>query len=332
MAPRPPRTPVHRGPRHSPAGPIGGDATAPEGSRERFLDLDRYRVEREWQRYQGTPQRDLFRTLRERFLRRHAVNGGWAIEIGPGPGRFSPLIGGAGSRRLLLDLSLEMLRKAREVWPKGPDLPVFPGFVRGDGTHPPIRPGTARQLVALGNPLGFSGDAAGQFLEAALDLLAPGGTFLVETVAGGGERSRYLSRLPPKAVQRLLVAPVMAVRPRVEREGFAPLGDPDPDRHGFRRFGASELLPALEERGLEVTEVVAVASMLGSEQERIAAVRSEPAAWSHLLELEEIVGRAPARHRVAAALLVAARRPPVQPGADFRDGTKTGVPPRRAHG
>jgi hypothetical protein len=201
-----------------------------------------------------------------------------------------------------------MLRKAWETWPLGPDLPVFPAFVRGDGTRPPLRPGRFGQVVALGNPLGFSGEAADQFLDAALGLLEPGGTFLVETVAGPGERSRYLARLPPKAVQRLLVAPVLAVRPRVEREGFAPLGGPDPGRHGFRRFGLADLMPALERRGFSLDEVVAVAPMLGSEPDRIAAIRAEPAAWVHLLELEEMVGRTPARQRSAAALLVAAKR------------------------
>jgi hypothetical protein len=310
---RRPLDPSGRPPRPNPATASHRADDEPGGARERFLDLDRYRVEREWQRYQGTPQRDLFRQLRERFLRRHGVGSGWAVEIGPGPGRFSPLIGGPGTRRLLLDLSLEMLRKARETWPRGPDLPVFPGFVRGDGTHPPLRVGAFRQVVALGNPLGFSGEAAEQFLGATLALLAPGGTLLLETVAGGGERSRYLARLPPKAVQRLLAAPVLAVRPRVEREGFQPLGDPDDARKEFRRFGLAELLPELQRRGLEVVEAMAVAPMVGSEPERIAAVRSEPASWAHLLELEELIGRGPARHRRAAALLVAARRPDVGP-------------------
>jgi hypothetical protein len=209
---------------------------------------------------------------------------------------------------VLVDLSLEMLRKARDTWPLGPDLPVFPGFVRGDGTHPPVRPAAFTQVVALGNPLGFSGEAADQFLTAVLGLLRPGGTVLLETVAGGGERSRYLSRLPPNAVQRLLLAPLPLVRPRLEREGFVPLGDPANDRHGFRRFGAAELIPELARRGFETTEVVAVAPSLGADPERIAAVHAEPAAWARLMDLEEAVGHTPARQRTAAALLVAARK------------------------
>lgn len=297
---RPRPSPHHRVPSPEPS--------ESETPRDRYLDLDRYRVEREWKRYQGTPQRDLFRHLRERFLRRHAAPGGWVAEIGPGPGRFSPLVGGSGTRRVLVDLSREMLRKARDMWPLGPDLPVFPGFVRGDGTHPPLRPGTFSEVVALGNPLGFSGEAADQFLGSVLALVRPGGAVLLETVAGGGERSRYLARLPPKAVQRLLLAPLPLVKPRLEREGFSPLGDPTPGRHGFRRFGAAELLPELLRRGFETTEVLAVAPSLGADPERIAAVHAAPAAWARLLELEEEVGRTPARQRSAAALLVAARR------------------------
>ncbi|MCI4318394.1 MAG: class I SAM-dependent methyltransferase, partial [Thermoplasmata archaeon] len=266
-------------------------------------------MEREWNRYQGTPQRDLFRELRERFLRRHAIATGRALEVGPGPGRFSPLVGRYEASRVLLDLSRGMLEMVKETWPIGPRLPSRPELVRGDGTHPPFRPATFNEVVALGNPLGFSGEAAEQFLSATLGMIAPGGRLLIETVAGSGESSRYLGRLPSGAVRRLLVAPVAAVVPRVEREGFRPEAEEDHRaRRGFRRFGAAELIPRLARAGFSVDETIAVAPCLGAVPDHVAAIRPDPAAWSHLLEVEERLGRTPGRVANAAALLISAVR------------------------
>ena len=273
-------------------------------ARERFLRLDRYRVEREWQRYEGTPQRDLFRELRARFLERHRRREGWTVDLGSGPGRFAPHLGSTEHGPVLLDLSLAALRLAREV----ADLARHTALVRGDALAPPLRAGRWSSVVALGNPLGFSEGRAGEFLERTLPLVAPGGTFLLEVVCGPGETSRYLSRLPPGAVRRLLVAPVNLVRSRVAREGFHRGTPRRPEGSAFRRYDPSEIRHELEGEGFDVLETLAVAPCLGLDVERIAAVRPDALAWLHLLELEEAVGRLPQRQGDAAALLIAARR------------------------
>ncbi len=54
--------------------------------------------------------------------------------------------------------------------------------------------------------------------------------------------------------------------------------------------------------------MISVAPSLGPDPDRIAAVQGDPAAWRRLLEVEEAVGRSPARFSVASALLVAAER------------------------
>lgn len=278
----------------------------PGPARDRFLALDDYRVQRERQRYEGTPQRDLFRELRTRFLQRHAVEAPWVADLGSGPGRFTAAIGGPASRRVLLDLSQEMLREARRS-AAASGAAGRPHLVRGDAARPPFRSGRFGEVVLLGNVVGFSEANAERVLDAALDLLAPDGTIIVESVAGTGERSRYLTRLPEGAVRRLLLAPINLVRPRLEREGFRPEGAPAKGS-AFRRFSASELEETFRRRSVAVREVMAVAAALGADADRIAAVRGEPRAWRHLLELEEAVGRNDARHPHAAALLIAGRR------------------------
>ena len=278
---------------------------APASAAERFRTLDRYRVDREWKRYEGTPQRELFRELRTRFLERHRPSGGWAVDVGSGPGRFTSSLGGTSSRRVLLDLSLEMLRAARG---RLDDDARPAALVRGDGGQPPLRPHRFAQVVALGNPLGFAAEASDRMLTNLAELVAPGGSLILEVVCGPGERSQYLSRLPPGAVRRLLVAPVNLVRTRAEREGFR--REPRAARPGseFRRFAAEAVLRELESLGYHISEVLSVAPALGLDAGRIAAARPDPLAWVHLLELEEQIGRVPARRAAAAALLIAAER------------------------
>jgi SAM-dependent methyltransferase len=293
------RPPTHRGPtdRHP--------TTEPASPRERFLQLDHYRAEREWNRYEGTAQRDLFRELRTRFLQRHAAQEGWVVDVGSGPGRFAPVVGGPAARRVLVDLSLEMLREARRRLRGTGSITLL----RADGASAPLRPGRFSEVVVLGNPIGFAGDRAEETLAGVGALVAPGGVLLLESVAGSGERSRYLSRLPPGAVHRLLAAPANLIRARVEREGYRPEATASPARAApFRRIPPTALLRSLEAGGLHVEETIAVAPGLGADAERISAVRPDPSAWRRLLELEELLGRAPARWDRAAALLVAARR------------------------
>lgn len=293
--------------RRAPRAPSAGPGEPAAAARMRFRALDRYRVRREWGRYEGTAQRDLFRQLRARFLRRHAGSAHRVLELGPGPGRFTPLLGERSSRRVLLDLSPAMLLEARERFRRsrrGGSLEL----VRGDAVHPPFGPGSFDLVVALGNPIGFAEEEGGELLDRATRLLAPGGTILLESVAGDGERSRYLTRLPPTATARVLRAPAGWLGPRVLREGFEAEEPRKSPTARFARWGEERLRTELHRLGLELLESIAVAPSLGGDAARLQAASRDPQSWTGLLALEESMGRLPARRAVASALLVAAGR------------------------
>lgn len=275
---------------------------------ERFRTADHYRAEREWIRYTGTAQRDLWRELRERFLARHATASRWVLDLGSGPGRFTASLGVAQSNRVALDLSLEMLRSVAEHW--NPELggTPLPERVRADALAPPFPKGTFGQVAVLGNTLGFAGSSAEKLLDSASSLVEPGGTFFVEVAPGPGERSRYLSRLPPTVLARLLRSPVRALLPRIDREGFDRIPYRRAERGEFRRIPVDELSHWFARRGWDLDEVLAVAPALGTLAPRIEAIRADRKAWDHLLLLEEELGRRPERWTDAAAVLVAGRR------------------------
>jgi SAM-dependent methyltransferase len=295
--------------------------TEPESptGRRRFLEWDEYRVEREWRRYEGTPLRDLYRQLRERFLARHRpTTPGRSLEIGPGPGRFIGLIGHPEDRVSLLELSRAMLQRIQAD--AGTGHGSLLDLVQGDAVAPPFRPAQFHRVVLLGNVLGFAEADARELLSRSSALVSPGGRLLLEFVAGPGERSRYLHRLPAGAIARLLAAPLRAVQPRVEREGFDRVREKETGGRHFWRFTPSEVEAEVRRAGFDLREVIAVGPSLGNDSSKLGAIRAAPTAWAHLLELEEAIGRQPDRQREAAAILLAAERTGTWPS-----GPKKGI-------
>lgn len=275
---------------------------------DRFRELDDYRAEREWRRLEGTPQRELFRTLRERFLDRHAESGPWVLDAGSGPGRFLPRVGGSTSRRVAVDISRTMLEHLALRWDATMGFATRPDRVRADLASPPFRGSTFREAVLLGNVVGFAAAKGPEIARAVGELVAPGGTLVLELVPGPGEVSRYLARLPAAATGRLLRAPVRAVLARVDREGYAEEPPRRSEEGEFRRSGVADVARWFPSGEWSVRETLAVAPALGADAERVAAARADEKSWAHLLELEEEVGHRPARWDRAAALLVALNR------------------------
>ncbi len=187
-----------------------------------------------------------------------------------------------------------------------------PDRIRGDLGSAPFPPGRFGEVVLLGNLVGFAGPAGPAVLESAAALVAPEGTLVVEVVPGAGESSRYLARLPTSAVGRLLRSPVRALVPRIEREGFVEEARRRSDEGAFLRATPSDLTGWLGSAEWSAVETMAVAPVLGTDAERVAAARGDAKAWEHLLEVEEEVGRRAERWDRAAAVLVALRRTPLR--------------------
>jgi SAM-dependent methyltransferase len=290
---------------HPPRSPERRD-TISESPRERFLFLDPYRAQREWLRYEGSPIRDLFRELRLRFLGRNHGGSRWSLDVGCGPGRFLDPPGLEESHWVGIDLSWEMLRYTPPIGPM--ERRSCADRIRGDALAPPFRPGAFGMVQMLGNVLGFNGNSGEELWEASLDLVAPHGRVIVEIAPGPGEKSRYLSRLPPTVVARLLGGTGHGLSAAIEREGFQPIRADAAAGPGFRRWTAGELLPRLRSRGFDPLEVMAVAPLLGADPLRVEAVRCRPRSWEGLLRWEEASGRDPERWDRSAALLIAAQK------------------------
>jgi SAM-dependent methyltransferase len=287
---------------------VGTVTPEPPDARARFRKNDAYRATREWQRLEGTAQRDLFRELRQRFLGRHPGRGPYVLDAGSGPGRFTAAIGPRRSRRVAADIGLEVLDQVSAHWVGPPVGPPLPDRIRADLLWPPFADGSFGTVAALGNLVGFAAGESEPLLDRLAGLVAPGGTLIVETAPAPGERSRYLARLPAGAVARLFRSPVRAVVGRIEGEGFARERARRRTPGRFRRWTADQLAAWCDDHRFEIEEVLALAPAIGADPRRSEAVARDRRAWSHLLEVEEILGRERGRWTEAAALLLSARR------------------------
>lgn len=298
----------------------------------RFRRAGTYEVEREWRRFEGTPQRELLRTLRERFLERALETSGpleRALEVGPGPGRFSPWVAQGAARLVLFELSPAMLRAALRAAPRGTTLPrrrsTSPETVwepmLGDARRLPLRRESFPRVVALGNVVGFAAPKGPAVLRDLAETVAPGGTLLVESVGKVSERPRFLSSLHGEEVLALLARTPLEEFPRRLAEGWAaPSEHPlrSPGRSGerelpssFQFLGASEVRGILERAGLVVRRQRTVAPLLGDDPRRVQWVseRGGGRYWRALLQWEETAGGHPRIVEAGGHLLTFATRP-----------------------
>jgi SAM-dependent methyltransferase len=234
------------------------------------------RARREWSRYEGTVQRNLWLQFRRRFLSRALQDlpsrPAVILEVGPGPGRFSDLLVSTGRPVILLDLSLAMIREGRGLHPA--TRPGGPHWVLGDALRLPVPPRSLAALVALGNVLGFAGSRAGLLLREWDESLAPGGVFAIETSLLAPAKGEALS---PRA-------------PAAGREGRRPLTVLRTPKVSY--FSRKELDDWFARLGWRLEEATPVAPRAGgSPTDAQQALHRAGGDWRTLLEEEERAGR-----------------------------------------
>lgn len=296
---------------HSRGSPSADAVVRRRRVRERFDTA----VHREWRRYTGPAWRILVRELRDRFLEQHLPKGaGWVLELGPGPGRFTPTVLRSGARVVAADLSLPMLHSL------GRRVPARAGTVRlrrvraaGEGL--PFRDGAFRGAVAYGNILGFAGADGGTLVRELSRVVRPGGTLVLDVASPVGSATEFLALAARRGfLRRVLRNPdyyflseVLGAKERAHQP-YAP------KQMGYFEFDfftvrAAEAL--LADAGFRLVDRMALGAM-GAFRERLTAVaRRDRRAWRTLLELEERVGRRPGVLETGHGFVVAAvlRRP-----------------------
>ena len=264
----------------------------------------------ERRRLVGSPDRELRRTLVERFIGRHLQrSGGRILEVGSGIGRFTPLWLKTGRPTVIYDISWPMLRATRKTARRAMPPTRQPlGYIRGaaEGFRP-LRSGSF-DLVALIGILGFLSQDVEKVLAAAHRVLRPDGTLLVEGVSPTGCFTEVFPRFPDHTAHYFLKRPDAFHIYRVLREGWQPF-DPEhlaPWEFGFWR--PERLTRIIESQGFRVVEQMAIAPLMGNQPELLRRLHRDRPVWANLVRLEEEAGHLPECLGVGAAYLIAGRR------------------------
>lgn len=291
----------------------------------------------EWRRYAGVPRRRLSRALRERFLALHLpATSEPVLEVGPGPGRFTPIARARARGRLIeLDLSRRALVSGRRR----------AGAAEHDGRtarlqaaaeHLPLRDGSVGALVGLGNIVGMaSRGGPGLFAEWAR-VVRPGGRLVVDFGSPSGAVQEFLySGSQRRFLGLVLRDPNRYFVDQVLTTGFQPHAPERWARWEFRFYTVAEVRRELGAAGFRVVDAMSVAP-LAAFQDRVAAIAArEPRTWAALLKIEEAVGRRPGTLETGHGFVVAAirdRRRPRATGARGRGGRRGAPPSRRVPG
>jgi len=268
------------------------------------------RVQAEWSRYGGDPRRILLRTLRERFLRQHLKgSGGILVELGPGPGRFTPTLRRSTRKRVVaLDLSREALRAARKRAPEKRGLARV-DWVQGAGEHLPLRSRSVDTVVVLGNIVSFAALDGPLLLKELGRVVKPGGLLVADFPSPAASAQEFLymgSRR--RFLRRVLRRPKYYFLDQVLATGYQPLAPARMALWEFRFYTAAEARKELARVGFRTVDVMSVAP-ISAHQDRIAAIaHREKRAWATLLRVEEQVGRRPGVLETGHGFVVAAIR------------------------
>ncbi|HYA70078.1 MAG TPA: class I SAM-dependent methyltransferase [Thermoplasmata archaeon] len=282
--------------------------------RRRLRQAFDVRVGREWQRYSGDAWRVLARELRERFVRLHLGKGrGWVLELGPGPGRFTPTILSSKGTVVAVDFSLPMLRALdrRKSLRRGR---ARLRSVRAAGEHLPFRDGAFRATVALGNLLGFSASDGARLLAEIARVTKPGGLLILDVASPVGAATDFLELTAKhRDLLRVLRRPGYYFLTEVVRDADRTHQPYAPKRWGNWEFdfytpaGADQVLRSA---GFRRVDRMAIAP-IGAYRDRLTrSARRDPRAWKTLLAFEEHVGRRAGTLETGHGFVIAALRLP----------------------
>ena len=272
----------------------------------------------EARRYRGEARRRLRGALRERFLAAQLVRPvRLVVEVGGGPGRFTPtLLGAASERYVAVDLAREGLRRARRA-SRGAPGAERAAWVQAAAEHLPLATGRADAAVLLGNIVSMASTDGPTLLREVARVLRPGGRIIVDFASVPSAIQEFLTLGAERGfLLRVLRDPRYYLLDEVIATGRQPYDPRRLARWEFRFYAYAEAAALLRRTGFRVVDAMAIAP-LSAHHAGIArrAARERPT-WATLLRLEEAIGRRPGVLDTGHGFVVAAVR--------------TGRAPRRA--
>ncbi|MFZ3355139.1 MAG: class I SAM-dependent methyltransferase [Thermoplasmata archaeon] len=268
------------------------------------------RVQDEWKRYAGEPRRQLHRALRERFLRSQLTAAkGITLELGPGPGRFTPILRRRTRSRVIgVDLSRAGLlagrRRARRqsrLWRVD--------WVQAAGERLPLRSGTVDTAVALGNIVSFAARDGPLLLKELARVTRRRGRLILDFASpASAAQEFFLMAASRRVLPRILRRRRFYLIDQVLTTGFQPNAPHRMARWEFQFYTPAEAQRALTRAGFRTMDIMSVAPIAAFQDRIASSARRDARTWKALLEIEEQVGRRPGVLESGHGFLIAAVR------------------------
>ncbi len=235
----------------------------------------------------------LHRTLRERFVRTHlkGVNG-IILELGPGPGRFTPLLRRTPRVRVVaVDLSGASLRSARRRSSRQRGLGRI-DWVEGAGELLPLASRSIDASVVLGNIVCFAGIEGLTLLKEVARVTKRHGKLRIDFSSPVSATQEFFRAAAARRyLPRVLRRPGFYFVDKVLEDGFQPYA---PERMGnweFRFYRAEEAREELRRAGFIVQDMMSIAPITVHDDRIPASALRSDRTWESLLRVEERTGR-----------------------------------------
>jgi ubiquinone/menaquinone biosynthesis C-methylase UbiE len=256
----------------------------------------------EWDRLEATPSQEVKLHLHKHYLKAHVARGDHVLDIGAGPGRFTIELARLGARVTVADISPEQLRlNARHVADAGCEDAVVARHEADVSDLSQFGDASFDATVCYGGPLSYMGSRLDRAVEELLRVTKPGGPVLMSVMSLVGTCQTFLGAV----FDEMRDVGVEAT------EAVVATGDIGGDiraAHHMHMFRWSELEAVLVGHGCEILAASASNCLSVGNDDVLADVRADGAAWEMFLRWEVEYCREPGAIDAGTHIIAVASR------------------------
>ncbi len=259
--------------------------------------------EREWHRFESTPQDRVSLHLHTHYLKAFVRSGMSVLDAGAGPGRFTVELIKAGAKVSVGDISAEQLAQNRKrVKAAGLEDAVLSRQQLDITDLSRFADATFDAVLCYGGPLSYVMDRADDALSELLRVTQPGGVLLLSVMSKVGATRIFLPGVLEFMRSYGLEAAEEVVKTGVLPKSFA-------RGHAMKMYTWTELKALLERHPCNILAVSASNSLTTSHGEEVAGVfEQESEVWERVLGWEQVLCAEPGNLDGGTHIIVVVKR------------------------